>query len=327
MVREDKEGTMIRDQSQAQSGERQLFPVRRLLSLGASERHELPRVRFTPLMSALQANKIFLCSLVLTLISATAAHLLGGKFLSQALVSFSPIFAALIGFLWTPVPLEGVFAVPKCSDLFLGLLLLLPYFLVTQAEMRILLYWFPGMAAPEPSPPFEIDAAIWTLSALLIPVAEEFFFRGYYLGATLPLGRFWALFNTSILFSVLHGITGGVVGKFFLGLGLAALTLKSASLIPAILAHVFNNTLALGTLQFYADRQAPIALPPRFSFIAEALLLLTGACMIGLFCSLTVSRLPVSPFPRAPWRVGLKPLVHWSLIPVWGLLILSIFVP
>ncbi|MGN0995551.1 MAG: lysostaphin resistance A-like protein [Candidatus Ventricola sp.] len=83
-------------------------------------------------------------------------------------------------------------------------------------------------------------------SALLVPVLEELFFRGYLLHALERYGRGRAAWVSALCFALAH--MGGVPHVWLLytamGLLLSALTLRTGSLLAPVLVHgVYNLTL------------------------------------------------------------------------------------
>lgn len=96
---------------------------------------------------------------------------------------------------------------------------------------------------------------------VIAPVAEEFFFRGFFFGALrrLPLrvggrelGPWVAAVITGILFGLAH--TGSAASQYlvplgFLGFVLCVVRWRTGSLYPCIALHSANNALALGVNQ------------------------------------------------------------------------------
>ena len=80
----------------------------------------------------------------------------------------------------------------------------------------------------------------------LAPVGEELFFRGFMLTR---LRRVWsagpAILVTAIAFGVIHGEWIHGVLATGLGIYLGLVTERSASVIPAVIAHVANNTVSV----------------------------------------------------------------------------------
>ncbi len=96
---------------------------------------------------------------------------------------------------------------------------------------------------------------------VIAPVAEEFFFRGFFFGALrrIPLrvgarelGPWVAAVITGILFGLAH--TGSAASQYlvplgFLGFVLCVVRWRTGSLYPCIVLHSANNALALGVNQ------------------------------------------------------------------------------
>jgi membrane protease YdiL (CAAX protease family) len=83
------------------------------------------------------------------------------------------------------------------------------------------------------------------LVAVWAPITEEVFFRGFILAALIrPLGALRAALVTSLVFAAAHVDPGTVVPIFVLGMLMAWLYLRTKSLVPAILAHMLQNTIA-----------------------------------------------------------------------------------
>jgi membrane protease YdiL (CAAX protease family) len=93
--------------------------------------------------------------------------------------------------------------------------------------------------------------AVTILVALVAPIAEELFFRGFLFGA-LRGAMAWvpAAVVTGIIFGVVHA--GGTNAVFLVPLAvfgflLCVLYRRTGSLLPGMGVHAFNNALALGT--------------------------------------------------------------------------------
>lgn len=82
--------------------------------------------------------------------------------------------------------------------------------------------------------------------AVLPALAEEIVFRGVFARALakrfVPLA---AIGIASVVFSVYHLLPAQMISTFGLGLALAYLTLRADSAIPAMLAHLLNNAIAI----------------------------------------------------------------------------------
>ena len=77
-------------------------------------------------------------------------------------------------------------------------------------------------------------------------IAEELFFRGLLLrGLLRSINPIVALVISSALFSILHLNWAQIPGTFLLGFGFGLLVYVTGSIIPAIVAHMANNAIAL----------------------------------------------------------------------------------
>ena len=84
-------------------------------------------------------------------------------------------------------------------------------------------------------------------AALLAPVCEELFFRGYLYGALCRFGERRAMLASALCFALAHGVSvGGLVVHTLLGLLLALIVRRARSLYAAMLVHgCYNMTIVL----------------------------------------------------------------------------------
>ncbi|MCU5458664.1 CPBP family intramembrane metalloprotease [Bacillus cereus] len=84
-------------------------------------------------------------------------------------------------------------------------------------------------------------------TAIFVPIFEELIFRGIILHFLQQRFSFWiAALGSSFLFGIGHMYSTGVMfSMFILGLFMAILCKKTNSIIPAMLLHILNNTIAL----------------------------------------------------------------------------------
>ncbi|MDM5156737.1 CPBP family intramembrane metalloprotease [Bacillus sp. DX1.1] len=83
-------------------------------------------------------------------------------------------------------------------------------------------------------------------TAVFIPIFEELIFRGIILRFFQQRFPFWlAAIGTSFIFGIAHTYSLGVmVVTFIMGILMAILCKRTNSIIPAMLFHMMNNTLA-----------------------------------------------------------------------------------
>ena len=89
-------------------------------------------------------------------------------------------------------------------------------------------------------------AIVVLLGGLLVPVAEELFFRGFlYNWMRKGLSQWPAMVLSALVFGGFHLVPVQVILAFVLGLGLAWIYEKSESLWPPIILHLSNNIFFL----------------------------------------------------------------------------------
>ena len=94
--------------------------------------------------------------------------------------------------------------------------------------------------------------ALGTFIVLVVvaPLTEEPIFRGIMLhGFVRNYGTKWSVFGTAFLFGAIHMNPWQFLGAFILGLFFAWWTLRTKSILPALLGHALNN----GMVVFTAD--------------------------------------------------------------------------
>jgi uncharacterized protein len=92
--------------------------------------------------------------------------------------------------------------------------------------------------------------AVTFIVTVCAPLAEEFFFRGYFFGALRSNGFWPAALLTGLAFGVVH-VFGSPIAFILplaaLGAGLCLIREKTGSLYPGIALHCLNNTIAMGS--------------------------------------------------------------------------------
>jgi membrane protease YdiL (CAAX protease family) len=97
--------------------------------------------------------------------------------------------------------------------------------------------------------------AVAFLVTVVAPIAEEFFFRGFFFGALRNWKGLWpAALLTGLVFGAIH--VGSAEAAFLLPLGffgfcLCLLRERTGSLYPGIALHCMNNSLAFGVSQHW----------------------------------------------------------------------------
>lgn len=79
---------------------------------------------------------------------------------------------------------------------------------------------------------------------LIGPILEEIIFRGFILKSMQKYGNLTAMLVSSILFSMFHLNLVQFINPVLMGIVLAFIAIKSKSIFPSMIAHIFNNTMA-----------------------------------------------------------------------------------
>ncbi|MDU1006557.1 MAG: CPBP family intramembrane glutamic endopeptidase [Clostridium butyricum] len=104
-----------------------------------------------------------------------------------------------------------------------------------------------------PSPDFSIPKEtiylilFFSYTCIIAPVFEEIIFRGYILNNMRKYGNFTAIIVTSIFFAMFHFNLVQLVNPILMGIILAFVAVKSESIVPSIIVHMFNNIMAMIT--------------------------------------------------------------------------------
>lgn len=97
------------------------------------------------------------------------------------------------------------------------------------------------------------------LGAVIAPIAEEIFFRGYlYAGLRDRFGVGWGMILSAALFSIVHLIPGVLIPIFLMGILFAALYEMTDSIWPCIALHGAINALAFLAL-YLVERYPQLA--------------------------------------------------------------------
>jgi membrane protease YdiL (CAAX protease family) len=92
--------------------------------------------------------------------------------------------------------------------------------------------------------------------AVLVPIYEELFFRGYLLQAYRRVGDGFAIVASALLFAAGHMVFFNVLYTFFCGLFWGILVVRYNSVLPSILCHMINNFAAIFLTALGGDRSA-----------------------------------------------------------------------
>lgn len=128
-------------------------------------------------------------------------------------------------------------------------------------------------------------AAVGVLVCVVAPIAEEFFFRGFFFTALRSWKGIWpAALVTGVIFGGIHAGSSDIaflVPLAFFGFSLCLLYAKTGSLYPCIAIHAANNSIAFCSSQGWGWQIAPV--------------LLAALALVALVC--WIVRLAAGPTP------------------------------
>lgn len=115
-----------------------------------------------------------------------------------------------------------------------------------------------------PAPDFSIPSnkvyliLFFSYTCVIAPVFEEIIFRGFILNNMRRFGNITAILVTSIFFSMFHFNLVQLVNPILMGIILSFIAIRSESIIPCIMVHMFNNIMAMLTTVISSIDSQPI---------------------------------------------------------------------
>lgn len=128
--------------------------------------------------------------------------------------------------------------------------------------------------------------------AVIPAVMEELLFRGLILRNTEhTAGSIAAIFLAGFVFSLFHGSPEQTVYQFILGCIFALITIRSGSILPAVLMHFINNALVVLLIHFHAYTENGSLNVP--SGVQIAIFIVAALCLIGGMLWLILDKTPL----------------------------------
>ena len=129
-------------------------------------------------------------------------------------------------------------------------------------------------------------------SALLAPICEEPFFRGYLMGAFAKAGKGKAIAAAALLFAAAHGIDAAFLPRFLFGCLLGLMARRTGSILAPMLMHGCYNAAVL--LVSFSG----------LTLAGNSLLFCTLGLMSAVLCFAMVARVYLARANRAPVEWG-----------------------
>ncbi len=197
----------------------------------------------------MDAKKIFLIVLILSVLSFFTLFFLDKKsYLYEAPLHIG-LFSAALYFLWNKDLKTTLHELGVPGDLKTNLVFSLSGFLAIIASLFIIAHTMNFFGINDQSKIIDIvdklPLYLLIMAILFAPFSEELFFRGL-------LVRRFGILPAAVLFSILHisyGSVGEIIGAFTIGLILGLIYKQSKSIVPPIVIHMIYNLLAIAIMR------------------------------------------------------------------------------
>jgi membrane protease YdiL (CAAX protease family) len=164
---------------------------------------------------------------------------------------------------------------------------------------------------------FDRDAVSFVNIVIFTPIAEELFFRGYFLRRFRAMGSGFAIGFTSAVFASLHMIGVNQIFALLSGILWGRLAVRYGSLLPSLAAHIFTNCAAFLILLSQLDMTAVMTGLARIYggsiFLAP---LIASGCSLWLFIRMSRrvgAELPSETAIVLEPRKTVRVMLHWPL--------------
>lgn len=149
-------------------------------------------------------------------------------------------------------------------------------------------------------------------AVILAPIGEELIYRGVVLRCSAKISQRFGIFFSAFIFGIMHGNPYQFVLGFLLGIPLAMITLKTGSVIPAIICHMTNNFMAsVSEVVGYFNEEFSYAIP----FIMLAVFFIAG--LVNIISAAAGGKIKFPPY-TSYHKSRTLPIVitSWSIIVV-----------
>ncbi|WP_040197247.1 CPBP family intramembrane glutamic endopeptidase [Candidatus Soleaferrea massiliensis] len=123
---------------------------------------------------------------------------------------------------------------------------------------------------------------IFLFAVVIAPILEEFVFRGVLIRKLRPYGEKFCIFASGFIFGLFHGNLSQMLYAFVLGMIFAFVTLRTGTILYAILLHMSVNLLGSGL-----PLLAGLAIPPVTLLVS---VLVLGALIAGIVLAVSARK-------------------------------------
>ena len=170
----------------------------------------------------------------------------------------------------------------------------------------------------------------WLYACILGPICEEIFMRGFLLSALRKYGDMFAAVFSGILFGLFHENLYQASYAIPMGIFLAAVAIKTKSIVPTIFMHIVCNTTNMVMVQWILNEIGTgdvaeiteLVMSGNTSYLAPLIVtLLWRMCFIGVFIAMTVIMFG----SEGKWRIRRSTPAGRER--TWKLMLTSFFLP
>lgn len=120
-----------------------------------------------------------------------------------------------------------------------------------------------------------------TVAGICPAVCEELIFRGIILNGTEKLGEVASIIIGGLLFSLFHQSPQQTVYQFFCGMIFTFITIRTMSILPAMVLHFINNTISVVALHF-AGAEAAAEVSAKDALMSELIIAPLGIFVLAV---------------------------------------------
>ena len=170
----------------------------------------------------------------------------------------------------------------------------------------------------------------WLYACILGPICEEIFMRGFLLSALRKYGDMFAAVFSGILFGLFHENLYQASYAIPMGIFLAAVAIKTKSIVPTIFMHIVCNTTNMVMVQWILNEIGTgdvaeiteLVMSGNTSYLVPLIVTLVWRmCFIGVFIAMTV----VMFGSEGKWRIRRSTPAGRER--TWKLMLTSFFLP
>ncbi len=221
-------------------------------------------------------------------------------------ILLSELIPVFIGCKYLKIDLKGLFNISEFSAKELGTSVVFGLGTQSAAAMitTVIVFIYMLVTGNPMQQPISTSASspfgtviFWIYACILGPISEEIFMRGFLLSSLRKYGDMFAAVFSGIIFGLFHVNLYQASYAIPMGIFLAAVALKTGSIVPTIMMHIVCNTTNMVMVQWMmselgtndTSKIMEIVMSGETSYMAPMIVnLLWRMCFIGVFIAMFV---------------------------------------